>query len=200
MLHMAHDESFAQFIRRIRAGDAQAAVQLLQEYESAIRLEVRLRLRDSRLRRLFDSMDICQSVLGSFFVRAAAGQYDLDQPEHLLKLLVAMVRNKVAYHARRHQAKSRDHRRNQAIDAAEWQVAARDPSPSQVVAGRELLQQFRQRLTEEERRLADLRADGRGWAEIAAELGGTAQVRREQLARAVERVVGELGLDEDSHE
>src|SRR5205085_2247872 len=101
--HMADGDSFAQFIRRIRAGDAQAAAQLLQQYEPAIRLEVRLRLRDSRLRRLFDSMDICQSVLGSFFLRAAAGQYDLDQPEQLLKLLVAMVRNKVAYHARRHQ-------------------------------------------------------------------------------------------------
>src|SRR5438128_1000533 len=38
-LDMADADSFAQFIRRIRAGDAQAAVQLLQEYESAIRLE-----------------------------------------------------------------------------------------------------------------------------------------------------------------
>src|SRR5439155_1221107 len=109
-------DSFAQFIRRIGTGDAQAAEQLIKEYESGIRLEVKLRLRDSRLRRLFDSMDICQSVLGSFFVRAAAEQYDLEQPEQLLKLLVAMVRNKVAYHARRHQAQSRDHRRNQAID------------------------------------------------------------------------------------
>src|SRR5579871_172313 len=136
---MADAESFTHFIRRIRAGDAQAAAQLLREYESAIRLEVRLRLRDSRLRRLFDSMDICQSVLGSFFVRAAAGQYDLDQPEQLLKLLVAMVRNKVAYHARRHQAKSRDHRRNVTIAPDHWQVAAADPSPSEVVAGRELL-------------------------------------------------------------
>jgi hypothetical protein len=102
---MADAESFAHFIRRIRAGDAETAAQLLKEYESAIGQEVRLRLRDSRSRRLFDSMDICQSVLGSFFVRAAAGQHDLDQPEQLLKLLVAMVRNKVAYHARRHQAK-----------------------------------------------------------------------------------------------
>jgi RNA polymerase sigma-70 factor (ECF subfamily) len=196
---MTDGDSFASFIRRIRAGDAEAAAQLLQQYESAIRLEVRLRLRDSRLRRLFDSMDICQSVLGSFFVRAAAGQYDLDQPDQLLKLLVSMVRNKVAYQARRHQAQSRDHRRNQAIDPDQWQVAAADPTPSQVVAGRELLQEFRLRLTEEERQLADLRAQGQGWAEIAAALGGTAQARRMQLTRAVERVAHQLGLDE-SHE
>ncbi len=197
---MADGDSFAHFIQRIRAGDSQAARELLQQYEAAIRLEVRLRLRDSRLRRLFDSMDICQSVLGSFFVRAAAGQYDLDQPEQLLKLLVAMVRNKVAYHARRHQTQGRDHRRNVAIDPDQWQVAAHDPSPSQVVAGRELLHEFRQRLSEDERQLADLRAQGMGWADIAGELGGTAQARRVQLTRAVERVVRQLGLEEDSDE
>jgi RNA polymerase sigma-70 factor (ECF subfamily) len=196
---MAQEESFAQFLRRIRAGDGQAAVQLLQQYEAAIRLEVRLRLRDARLRRLFDSMDICQSVLGSFFVRAAAGQYDVDKPEQLLHLLVVMVRNKVASHARRQQAQQRDHRRNQALDAGAWHVASPEPSPSEVVAGRELLQEVRQRLTAEERRLAELRAQDRGWAEIAAELGGTAQARRIQLARAVERVLQELGLEEDSH-
>jgi len=43
---MADGDSFAQFIRRIRAGDSQAARELLQQYEAAIRLEVRLRLRD----------------------------------------------------------------------------------------------------------------------------------------------------------
>ena len=40
-------------------------------------------------------MDICQSVLGSFFVRAATGQYKLETPEHLLKLLTTMARNKL---------------------------------------------------------------------------------------------------------
>src|SRR5947209_6363680 len=172
---MADGDSFAHFIQRVRAGDSQAARELLQQYEAAIRLEVKLRLRDSRLRRLFDSMDICQSVLGSFFVRAASGQYDFEQPEQLLKLLVTMVRNKVAYQVRRHRARGRDHRRNQAIDPEVWQMAAAGPTPSQVVAGRELLEKFRQRLSEEERRLADLRAKGSDWTDIAAELGGTPQ-------------------------
>ena len=42
---------------------------------------MRIHLRDVRLRRVLDSTDICQSVLASFFVRAALGQYDLDTPE-----------------------------------------------------------------------------------------------------------------------
>jgi hypothetical protein len=55
--------------------------------------EVRRRLNDPSLYPLFDSMDICQSVLASFFLRAAAGEYDLDGPAQLLRLLVGIARN-----------------------------------------------------------------------------------------------------------
>ncbi len=51
------------------------------------------------------------------------------------------------------------------------------------MAGRELLDQVRSRLTDEERLLADRRGEGRPWDGIAAELGGTAESRRKQLAR-----------------
>ena len=40
-------------------------------------------------------MDIGQSVMGSFFLRAALGEYDLDRPEDLIRLLISMTRNKV---------------------------------------------------------------------------------------------------------
>ena len=77
---MPDDTVFADFIRRIRAGDAEAAAELVRRYESVIRVEVRHRLSDPRLRRLFDSLDISQSVLASFFVRAASGQYGATGP------------------------------------------------------------------------------------------------------------------------
>jgi hypothetical protein len=38
-------------------------------------------------------MDICQSVLATFFVRVAAGEYDLKEPDDLIKLLPNMTRN-----------------------------------------------------------------------------------------------------------
>jgi hypothetical protein len=56
---------------------------------------------------------------------------------------------------------------------------------------------LRKRLSEEERHLADLRGQGRDWAAIAAELGGTPEGRRKQLRRAIERVERELGLAAD---
>jgi RNA polymerase sigma-70 factor (ECF subfamily) len=192
---MAEDSTFAEFLRRVRAGDEQAATELVRRYESAVRVEVRMRLADSRLRRVFDSMDLCQSVMASFFVRAAAGQYELERPEQLVRLLVTIARNKVAYQARRRQAQRRDQRREVAVDRPGREPAGAEPSPSRVASARELLAEFRRRLTPEELRLADLRADGRGWAEIAAEMGGTAQARRRQLARALDRVAAQVGLE-----
>ena len=92
---MPSQDTFAHFIARIRAGDEQAAAELVRRYEPAIRTEIRMRFSDPRLRRVVDSMDVCQSVLASFFVRAASGQYDLERPEQLVRLLVTIARNKV---------------------------------------------------------------------------------------------------------
>jgi RNA polymerase sigma-70 factor (ECF subfamily) len=180
---------------RLRKGDNEAAAELVQRYGPVIRLEVRMALRDSRLRRAFDESDVCQSVLASFFVRAAAGQYDLDTPEGLAGLLVRMARNKLASQARRHTNARRDIRR---VATQEGEGApAQSPSPSREVEWRELLQQFRERLTDDERRLADARAQGQQWADIAAEVGGDARALSKRLERAVDRVCRELGLEED---
>lgn len=64
-----------------------------------------------------------------------------------------------------------------------------------MAAGKDLLHELRHRLTPEEKLLADRRAQGIGWAAIATELGGTPQGRRKQLARAVERILEQLGVD-----
>ena len=194
---MPENESAVELFQRVRCGDGEAAAELVRRYEPAIRRRVRvwLRLQDPRLRRVFDSMDICQSVLASFFLRAAAGQYDLEEPGQLIALLFRMAQHKLAHQVARQQAARRDVRRHQG-DSSEASEAT-DPaaSPSSQVAGRELLEEFRRRLDAEERRLADLRADGREWADIARELGGSAEGRRKQLARAVDRVAQQLGLD-----
>ena len=155
-------------------------------------------MRDPRLRRAFDSLDVCQSVLGSFFVRASLGQYDLDDPSEVVKLLVGMARNKVAGQVRKERRQRRDNRRVEALGDRPIDPPASDPSPSQIVAGEELLQAARQELSEEERQLAERRALGQSWEAIAVELGGTAQGRRKQLERAIARVVERFGLNEET--
>jgi len=78
---MPPDPSFDELIRRVGAGDQQAAAQVVRDFEPVVRRVLRTGLRDACARRELASMDICQSVLGIFFVRVAAGQYDLKKPE-----------------------------------------------------------------------------------------------------------------------
>jgi ECF sigma factor len=188
---------YAEFIRRIRLGDEHAAEELVRRYEAEIRLEIRgwLRLRNPALRRVFDSMDICQSVMASFFAHAAIGDFDLDEPQQLIRLLVGMARKKVAEQARHHQRQRRDVRRVGEADVAEGATAASEQTPSRLVSGRELLQKFRERLSGDEWKIADLRSRGADWAAVAAELGGTADGRRKQLSRALARLEEDLGLE-----
>jgi RNA polymerase sigma-70 factor (ECF subfamily) len=191
---MEENTPFAEFIRRIRAGDDEAARELVARYEPIIRREVRVRLRDPRLYARFDWTDICQSVMASFFLRAASGEYQLDEPGQLLRLLVVTTRHKLAHQEHKHRAVRRDYRRVEGRDPAyvDGQTAEAS-SPSRLVAGRELWEEYRRRLSDEERALADLRSQGCDWSEVAARLGGTVQGRRKQFARAVSRVEVVLG-------
>ena len=194
---MSVPSPFAEYVLRIRAGDGRAAEELVRQYEPLIRREVRLRLEDRRLGRLFDSMDVCQSVLKSFFVRTAAGQFDLDEPGQLVRLLVTMTRNKLASEARRQHRQKRDTRRTSGTDDGLAGVASTDPSPSVALADRDLVEEVRRRLTDDERAMAELRGEGLGWEEIAGRVGGTAQARRVQFSRAVDRVARDMNLDPD---
>ena len=77
---MPDDPAFADFIRRIRAGDQEAAADLVRQYEPTVRRVVRFRLVDARLGAAFDSMDICQSVLGNFFLAPPPGSSTSTAP------------------------------------------------------------------------------------------------------------------------
>jgi RNA polymerase sigma-70 factor (ECF subfamily) len=194
------EPAFVDLIERVRAGDQNAAAELVRRYEPAIRRAVKIQLRDHRLRRTFDSVDICQSVLAGFFVRAALGQFDLARPEDLLKLLATMARRKLATKARHSQVVRRDYRSLEDNATGSEGLVAHDSSPSQQVAGRDLLQAVQARLTAEERALAEQRTQGREWADIAAACGGSAEALRKKLARALDRVAGELGLEDSPHD
>ncbi len=192
---MASDDGFAGLIQRVRAGDEDAAAELVRRYEPMVRRAARVRLADPRLGRVLDSMDICQSVMASFFVRAALGQYQLDTPDQLLRLLATMARNKLANQAHGQRAARRDVRREEHGSVAGAAVADRGASPSRHVAARELLDAARARLSDTERRLLDRRQDGDEWADIARDEGTTPEALRKKLARAVDRVARAIGLD-----
>jgi RNA polymerase sigma factor (sigma-70 family) len=187
---------FADFVRRIRAGDDQAAEELVNRFESLIRREVRLRISGSQVNRAFDSLDVTQSVLANFFARAATGQFELEHPDQLARLLVTMARNKLVSRVRSERRQIRDIRRVTVEPDALDRVADKQPSPSEIVARRELLDRLRTLLSDEERQIVDLRNQGLGWEEVATKLGGSGQARRMQMSRGIERLVRQLGITE----
>ena len=194
---MAEQELFADFIRRIRAGDDLAAEELVRKFEPFLRRELRLNMIDRRIGRVVDSVDICQSIWSSFFLRAAAGQYDLDTPDHLVKLLMSMAKNKLASQARKQHRQKRDVSRTEPDGGRIDNVSDHhQDTPSAIVSGKELLTVMEAMLSQEERQLAELRRKGLSWAEVAGRIGGSAQARRKQMDRAADRVSQQLGLDE----
>lgn len=193
--------AITELLQRVRTGDAAAAEELVRTYEPELRRAIRVRLTDARLRRLVDSIDICQSVLAGFFVRTAAGQYDIETPEELLRLLVTMARNRVIDWTRRSKADRRDTRRNVSLqndDGQNIDVASPSAGPISVLVNRELIETVRNRLTAEELQLMEQRSDGKSWAEIARASGEQPNAVRMKLTRALDRVAEELGL-EQSH-
>ena len=74
--------------------------------------------------------------------------------------------------------------------------STRPPTPASRPR-REILDKVRERLAPPERYLADQRSLGRGWQELAAELGRTDVALRKQLTRALNKVLVGLGVEDD---
>jgi RNA polymerase sigma factor (sigma-70 family) len=189
------DSTFETMLRRVRDGDAQAAEQLVRLYEPQVRRVIRVRLTDVQLRRQMDSIDVCQSVLGDFFMRITLGQFDLSSPGELIGLLSKMARNKLINRARHHHAARRDVTRQIAITDDSPSLPGSEQTPSMIVSRQELLQTCRRLLSDEERRLAEGRAQGRSWDELAADFGVSPGALQMRYARALDRVAEDLGWE-----
>lgn len=194
---MPETAKFQELIQRVRERDEDAARELTVRYEKAIRRVVRIHLRDPRMRRVVDSMDVCQSVLTSFFVRTALGEYELNTPEQLISLLTTITKNKVVNQVHRLQAQRRDIRRDSELGSGSFGVLDRSPNPADEVSAKEILEKVRSGLDASERYLAEQRGLGRTWPELAEQLGATDVALRKKLTRALDRVMAELGLNED---
>jgi hypothetical protein len=114
----------------------------------------------------------------------------------LVNLLINMARNKLISAARREYRQRRDLRRSkaEALIALD-QVPDGKQTAAEEIELRDLLNRIYERFTAEELWIARLRNSGATWENVAAELGGSAQSRRMQFSRALERVAGEIGLD-----
>ena len=188
-------DGFQELIRLTREGDELAAARLARDFEPFIRRFVRFRMRGrsdhNRLRLDVDSADICQSVFKSLFLGLRHGQFQLDQPEQLHKLLAAMVRFKVATKGRRLSVTLRE------ILDLDTPLRKPDPgaSPEKQVDDRDLLETILKRFERDELDLLLRRLDDQSWLAIAEAVGGTHEALRKKLSRALERVRDHAEID-----
>ena len=188
------DSDLTQLLARVRHGDEEAARQLVRRYESAIRVAVRTHLSDPRLRRQFDSLDVCQSVLRSFFFHMTGGGYDLQAPAQLLALLTKMAQNKLGTRARDQFRQRRDVRRLAQVAVEDVDVTSREPNPTRQIEDQDLLDRALDMMSPEIRAIAVRRMDGELWPKIARAMGGTPDARRKQFERALVPIADSLNV------
>jgi DNA-directed RNA polymerase specialized sigma24 family protein len=194
---MESAETFGSLLRRTIDGDQQAATLLVRDYGGELHRYVRTRLTDPALRRLLDSLDICQSVLAAFFVHLQAGRFDLTDPRQLMALLQLMAQNKLRDKVRRARAGRRggSTARRQIEDPS--LVPDVRPAPDEQLAGQEIVEAVRNRMDGSERDLLKRWMDGEPWETIATATGGTPEALRKRLSRSIDLAAAQLGLLED---
>ncbi len=186
--------SLGMLLKRISEGDDAAEQEFVRTYKPHLRRHVRIKLRLRRIRRVSDTSDICQVVLATVLVRTALGQYDIDDSAAMRKLLARIADHKLIDLA--HKAEFRvPHLSIGALDESGAEPADTKASPISELALDELVQKGKHLLTEAEQRIAELRKEGRAWADVGAQLGMTGDACRKRFERTVDRVVLALGLE-----
>lgn len=173
-------------LEKWRQGDEEAAQKLFNRYIDQV-----MRLAQRHLGRPMagrvDPEDIAQSVFRTFFHRASKGQFHLDDPEDLCKLLARITLHKtfrqIAFHKRA--------KRSAGMESGESQEAlmnriASGPTPEDAVAFMDHLEHFLSQLRPGDREIINLRIEGYNNLEIAEKLG----ISDRKIRRLMERIRG----------
>lgn len=189
---MDGDQNLQDVLRRLRAGDPAAAVELCRRYGPHLRVVVRRRL-DPRLRPRFDSLDFTQEVWASFFA-LAPDRYAFDSPAALVGFLARMAHNKVVEEVRR-QTRTRKHdiTREVPLDHCGWgcEVALDRPSdsPSEQAVAAEQWEQLLDGVPPAHRVVVEQLREGYTYEEIGRRTGiSTRSVKR--IVRRLKEVAG----------
>ncbi|MEO8268198.1 MAG: hypothetical protein ABI557_00680 [Aureliella sp.] len=186
--------SFEEQVRLLRIGDAEAIRIFVDKYEPYIRRTIRFRLQRSVLQPAADSVDICQSVMGSVLLRLVAGEYELRSELDLRNLLIAVANKKFLMLARHESAAKRDRGRTRYLSDLPERAETHVQDPSQPMICQELLAQVAARLSAHEAELLRMRRQGLSWTEIASQLNDDPTVLRQRLSRALRSVAAQLGI------
>jgi RNA polymerase sigma-70 factor (ECF subfamily) len=173
------------FLDRLSRGNPSAAAELDHRYRRRLCGLVRQAL-DGKLRRREDPEDVVQTVLRTYFRRAARGEFQIADSSDLWALLAKITRRKLIKRAEYHHAEKRE---LGAETALPFDLAGgRDPQPADAAIAAELVEKTLQGLEPRAGEVFQLRLAGCTEKEIAAELSCTRAEVRLQLKRIRERL------------
>ena len=178
----------------LRAGDEQTSAEVFGRFAHRPVGLARQRLPRS-LHGKEDLEDAVQSALKRFYVRYAAGQYELTGWDDFWGLLTCITAHKCGHRLERFEAARRDIRREAAARAANdfnqsWEILARDPTSIQAVHVAELLEELHRPLSERDRAILTLRLQGEDVASICTQL----QCSERTVFRVLGRIRSKLEL------
>jgi RNA polymerase sigma-70 factor (ECF subfamily) len=168
---MPDDPSFESLMGRLRQGDHAAADEVFRLFAGRLIGLARSRL-GGRLQQKVDPEDVAQSVLKSFFLRHAEGQFKLENWDSLWALLTVITLRKCGLRAEFWQAGRRDVRReaSTADESARWEAIAREPTPSEAVMLSETVERLLAGLEQRDRPIVELSLQGYTVIEISTQL------------------------------
>ena len=184
----------AWLVASFRGGDEAAATALFERYFARLAALVRGRL-GAKLRARVDADDVAMSAYRSFFVRAAAGQFELEESGDLWRLLARMALHKLSHQVERHTAEKRAVSHEERLTDSNGltrDIASLEPSPEEAAAVADELEFIMRSLNETERRTLELRLQGELLEAIAAELGQSERTVRRTLAHVREIMLKRL--------
>jgi RNA polymerase sigma-70 factor (ECF subfamily) len=172
---MPPDDSFAELMARLRAGDQAAATRVFRQFTRRLLGLARNRL-DPVVRQKVDPEDVLQSAYRSFFRRHAEGEFDLDGWDGLWGLLTCITLRKCGHQIDRFRTACRDVRREAAgvsleECADEWQALAREPTPPEAVLLTEAVEELLRGQVGRDRAIVSLALQGYSASEISEQLG-----------------------------
>ena len=164
-------ESSQDLLNRWKNGDEDAAAEIFDRYVSRLIALAGQRL-SAKMKRRVAAEDVVQSAYRSFFRKAAADQFTLENGGNLWGLLAAITLNKVRGHVQFHTAG----KRNIATEASMTshscyghapETFSRDPTPEDAAALAEAFEMVTSQLSNLQRDVFELYLQGRSAQDIA---------------------------------
>jgi RNA polymerase sigma-70 factor (ECF subfamily) len=189
------NDSFAEFLTRLRDRDAAAACELFQRFARRLIALARGRV-GAGLRHKVDPEEVVQSAYKSFFHRYGAGNVQAISWDSLWGLLTLITVRKCAERVAYHRAERRDAARERPAppgdEGAPWpEPLGREPTPVEAAELTETVERLFAQLDADERPVLELSLQGYTTREISERLGRaerTVRLLREGVRKRLQRM------------